>query len=475
MDIKETLGDIERAIKGRERVLAVEQIKHLLQQNAQLGTSWSTVGKMALGLGESQLAVDAADKLRRQNEPTLAREVDAAGLLAEAGALPVAMALAEQYLTQFPDNPSLLHLCGTVAAQLNHQQKAVSYLTKVVGLQPQVGISWLTLAPLINFAEQTTLFEQLQQAKAHFDERQGINYMHYQYTMGKALVDRQEYDDAMEHYKKGAQVMQQASRYDPQMDERICVDIIRNYEGISYKRIPRGRVTNESTIAILGLPRSGTTLLGQMLAKHDEISVTSEAGEFGHACRHLAAKQLANFPAFIHTHGAPQSAVDLIAETYKHLLTSRHGQQGMIVDKSLNLNRLFGIWAKAVPQGKAIYIHRDPEHVAWSCFKSPFRGGADWSWSKQNITSYLKHEQMLIEHWRTLFPERILAVEYEQVIANAQRVMTQISEFVGLKPQQQTFSPENSLNPVTTSSLGQVDKPLSRIFQQVADQMVKRF
>lgn len=476
MKVEEVIGGIQEAIKNRQRVLAVEQIKHALEQGTQLGRAWVAVGQMALSLGESQLAVDCADKLRQQvTETTIDSELQAAGILAEAGALPVAMTLMEQYLPRFPDNPSILHLCGTIAAQLHHQDKARQYLTKLVGLQPQLGISWLTLAAVVDFANEPELHQQLLQAKDHYQADQGLNFMHYHYAVGKALTDLGQYDEALQHYQHGAEVMAEKSRYKPDLDERMVVDIQRNYSGMSYKRVPRARIANEQTVAILGLPRSGTTLLGQMLAKHSAVNVASEHGEFGQSCRHIAAKDLANFPGYMHTHGDPQSAIDMIAETYQRLLMTRHGSDGLIVDKSLNLNRLFGIWAKAVPQGKAIYIQRSRQQVEWSCFKSAFRGGADWSWSKAFINSYLDHEEQLLDHWQQEFPERIHRLDYASLVSHPEDAMRGICEFLELSYEPEIITPKNSLNPVTTSSLGQVDSELSSTFSQLADEMSKRF
>jgi len=461
------LSDIQESMKARRRTEAVEKIRHAIEKKSPLKTHWLMLAKMSLGLREVTLATECVDIMRQQTQRTVTSDIQRAGLYAEAGYLQRALATAEPLTLQQPDNPSIMHLCGTARAQLGDFSLADRYLRKVVGLAPHLGISWLTLASFTDFSEDIELFQELLDVADKYSEDDPINWMHYHYALGKALTDRDRLEDAVKAYEKGAKLMAQQSKYKAAFDKRFVTDLQTYFSKQGMKAVPESRVKYNRAIAILGLPRSGTTLLGQILSNHSAVVGAGETGAFGQACAHLSPQDTMNFPAFMGRHGDAQAGIDMITETYQSLTDVRYPGSGYVVDKSLNLNRLFGIWAKAVPQGKAIYIRRKPEHIAWSCYKTAFRGGADWSWSKESIQTYIENEISLLTHWEKCFPDRILTISYEDLVTKTNNVMNRVYEHIGLEPEKSSYSPKGSRNPVLTSSLGQVSA-------DVNDESIKR-
>lgn len=419
------------------------------------------MAQMSLGLGEIKLAVECAERLREQEKRTLATALQRAGIYAESGYLHRALATAEPLTIQEPKNPSPMHLCGTVRAQLGDFEKADSYLRKVVTLSPQLGISWLTLSSFTDFARDNVLFEKLSESRSYYSENEALNWMHYHYALGKAFTDKGNYEKAVDSYKKGAVVMAERSKYRKNFDNKFVTQLQTYFNKEAIQTLPKSRSCYSRPIAVLGLPRSGTTLLGQMLTNHSAVEGAGETGAFGQACRHLSPQDTMNFPSFMGRHGDPQASMDMITQTYQHLTDLRFPKGNYVVDKSLNLNRLFGIWAKAVPEGKAIYIKRKKEHVAWSCYKTAFRSGADWSWSMDTIENYITNETRLLQHWQQCFPDRVLTITYEDLVLNPEEVMTTVFEHLGLDFEKAALSPVGSHNPVLTSSLGQVNEPIT--------------
>lgn len=467
MDVMAFLSDVQESMKARRRTETVEKIRYAIEKRLPLKTHWLMLAKMSLGLREVVLATECVDTMQQQTQRTVTTDIQRAGIYAEAGYLHRALATAEPLTLQQPDNPSIMHLCGTIRAQLGDFPVADQYFRQVIQLAPQLGISWLTLASFTDFSNDTELFQQLLDAADNYSEDAPVNWMHYHYAIGKALTDRKRLEDAFKAYEKGAALMAQQSRYQASFDKRFVTDLQTYFSKQGMKAVPESRVKYNRVIAVLGLPRSGTTLLGQILSNHSAVAGAAETGAFGQACAHLSSRDTMNFPAFMGRHGDAQAGIDMITQTYQELTDVRYPDHGYIVDKSLNLNRLFGIWMKAVPQGKAIYIRRKPEHIAWSCYKTAFRGGADWSWSKESIQTYIQNEISLLTHWEKCFPDRILTINYEELVTNTTEVMNKVYGHIGLEPEESAYSPKGSKNPVLTSSLGQVNEDIS-------DESIKR-
>lgn len=454
------LQDVIDAIKAGHRTEAEAVLSHLIELEATKEQDWLQVAAIALSIGEIQACLAALKLFRKPKEMGLNQLIQCAGLYAEAGQFEKAITLVQPQADKKLPYPAIYHLLGTVKAQLGQLADAKQDLATALNLSPHLGITWFTLASLVNFSKNPTLFEQLQQVYQQHAAATGEDSRHLHYTMAKAYDDRGQWQLAWQSYQKGAEQIAPLSRYNPDEHTEFTQNLIKQYSAEVQHRLPKNNDATFSPIAILGLPRSGTTLLGQMLSCNSQVDGVAELNSMAIACMHLKREQLSKFPEFIRQHGNPQAGTEHIAAVYQRVSRQRIPGQSRIVDKALNLTQYFGIWAQIFPEAKAVFVHRNDEDIAWSCFKTNFRSQAAWSWAPESIAHYMKNERALMTHWKKLYPEKILQVEYAELIRNPEQQLKQICQHLSLPFEASMLQFYRSKTPVLTSSLGQVHQPL---------------
>ncbi|WP_337879218.1 sulfotransferase [Rheinheimera sp.] len=414
---------------------------------------------VAIGIGELALARLLLDQFRQRKEMTLNELLQCAGLYAEAGQPDLAIQLVQPQAQQGLPYPGIYHLLGTAKSQTGAIAAAVTELKKALSLSPQSGISWLTLASMVNFAKDEQAFSRLSAAYQQHLQPAQAEARHFHYAMAKAWDDRGDYQQAWQCYQQGAALAAAQSRYQPAEHQQFVQQLMADSQWPNPKRQHRV-VAAKPPVAILGVPRSGTTLLGQMLGCHSALNAAAEHPALAVSCMHLSRSQLSQFNQYLAVHGAPGAALEHMAALYLRLAGERTPGQGAIVDKALNLTQYFDIWATLFPQGKAIYIRRDDAETAWSCYKTNFRQQADWSWRADDIASYLRLERQLMQHWLALYPERILTVDYADLLNSPEQTLRRICQHLQLPFEPAMLSFYQNRAPVQTASVGQVHQPL---------------
>lgn len=454
------LQDVMNAIKAGHRTEAEAVLAHLIESGATKEQDWLLVAATALSIGEIQASLEALKLFRKRKEMDLNQLIQCAGLYAEAGQFEKALALVQPQADKKLPYPAIYHLLGTVKAQLGLLLEAKQDLGKALSLSPHLGITWFTLASLVDFSKNPTLFEQLRHLYKQHAITKGEDSRHLHFTMAKAYDDCGQWELAWQSYQKGAEQIAPLSRYNPAEHRAFTQNLIQQYSAEVQNKLPKNNAAGFSPIAILGLPRSGTTLLGQMLSCNSQVDGVAELNAMAIACMHLKREQLSKFPDFIRQHGDPQAGTEHIAAVYQRVSRQRIPGRNRIVDKALNLTQYFGIWAQIFPAAKAVFVHRNDEDIAWSCFKTNFRNQADWSWSPESIADYMLNERALIAHWKRLHPEKILQVEYAELVRNPEPQLQLICQHLNLQYEPAMLQFYQSKAPVLTSSLGQVHQPL---------------
>lgn len=480
--------DVIDAVKAGRRTEAEAILSYLIEQALPNDPQLLMLGGIALSLGEVDLCVQALGKFRQSSSMELNHLIQAAGLYAEAGQLTKAIAIVQPQAEKKLPYPAIYHLLGTVKAQIGRLAEARLDLIQALTLSPHLGVSWFTLASLINFSRQPPVLAQLQQCYRRFGEpsiasepaepnaakqEAADSYLHY--AMAKAYSDLGQHAEAWQTYQRGASMQLARSLYDAAEHDRYVSAVIDNFTAEAVAQMPVNLASTTTPVAILGLPRSGTTLLGQMLSCHPQVAGAAELTAMPVAIMHLTRQQHSEFPHFIRQHGDPQSGIEHLAQVYQRISAQRIPAPGMVVDKGLTLTQHFGIWRQMFPGGKAVFIRRNDEDVAWSCFKSHFRSQADWSWSPEHIAEYMQNERRLMAHWLSLYPEQILQVDYERLVREPEQVLRQICQHLGMAFDPAMLQFHQSTSPVLTSSLGQVHQPLFQRESTAAQQYPEFF
>jgi hypothetical protein len=275
------------------------------------------------------------------------------------------------------------------------------------------------------------------------------------YALGKALDDLGEIDDAFDAFAGGAALVAAERAYDAGADRRQAAAMLEEWEDITLP--PFVRTRGEAPVFVTGLPRSGTTLVEQILASHPAITGGGELNLLSMVAREADGTG----PGVL---GAHKNAVGFhpLAGLYKRLCAERFGVGDRVTDKSLDIGRMLGFVTAILPSAPIIWVRRQAMDAAWSCFRTYFARGVPWSWALTSIAEHFIIEDQMFVFWNDRLGARLLIVDYAALVTNPELLISQIEAHAGLDHDPLTLTPHLTRRSVLTSSVAQVRRPIHR-------------
>jgi hypothetical protein len=217
-------------------------------------------------------------------------------------------------------------------------------------------------------------------------------------------------------------------------------------------------------IFIIGLPRSGSTLIEQILASHSKIEGTHELVHIPQMARAMRGRdpdpRNPRYPGIL----TQLSAAEFSKQGAEYLAATRIYRTGkpFFIDKMPNNLRHVGLIHLMLPNARIIDARREPMACCFSNFKQLFAQGQEFSYSMQDVARYYRMYLQLMRHWDAVLPGRILRVQHEDVVADLPGSVRRILEFCGLEFEAQCIEFHKTERSVRTASAEQVRKPISR-------------
>ncbi len=473
LDNLKLANDVLLHIKSRNNKKAAKNIQTLLENNANIGKHWGAITRLALSIGEIKLALLCANQYLALNPNSLNTRLQVAAIYAEANRPQKAINIVEPFLTANIQSANLFHFLGTTYSQLGENEKALFFLKNALKLTPNLGIGWLTLATIYKFTPNDQYITKLAQLESEISGDNLQTDIPYWFAYGKALLDLNEVELAFDKFSIGCKKAEKHFHYSPQQHHQIINTIISQQTKDYFSKSPPFPKHSEKIIFIIGLPRSGTTLLEQILAAHSKISSGGETNCMTIALSKYGAE--ASRLTSLNELTEQRKQLQNIYHHYKHLLNEKYSSTNLIIDKTLNLNHQLGIIQQVFPNAIFIKINRDPKTTAWSCFRTFFSSGLSWSYDLDNIKHFFQYEDKLFTHWRTLFSDNILEISYEDLIAAPQKVIEQCCIHIGVDFEENMLQFYNNKNFVKTASVGQVRQAIHNHSIKLPDKIAKHF
>jgi tetratricopeptide (TPR) repeat protein len=422
-----------------------------------MGPQWQQLAHIAADHGELTLARQAMDLFVEASGADPLARYQLAGLLAQGGAMREAHALLCALPEDVPDPAVNAYSRGAAALALGRMEEARALLERAARLRPDLGQAWLPLSTLIDFADEPEMAELMLAVEPVIEKAApGVRAI-YCYAVGKAYADLGEHALAFAAVARGARLKRSESRYARAQDRVAAAEAVRGYDGEVVAAIAgQQKEPTDRSIFVTGLPRSGTTLVEQILTSHSAVCDGGEINRLRMLAREVGGTSHGELSRHVAAHGAVSAA-----RLWSHWLDERFPSPGRIVDRSMDTGRFLGLAAALLPEAPLVWLQRDPLDCAWSCFRTHFLAGVPWSCDLEDIAFHFRLEDRLLAQWQAILGDRLLLVPYESLVAEPTTWIRRVLAHCGLAEEPQTFAPHENIRAVMTSSVTQVRQPIN--------------
>ena len=271
---------------------------------------------------------------------------------------------------------------------------------------------------------------------------------HINFGLAKASEDLEDFEQAFKHYSEGNALRNKLLNYDINQDVKLFKEIKSNYPRLVQNSLePDTASNNLMPIFIVGMPRSGTTLVEQIISSHSHVT---GAGELHFVDQFGAAIACGFFEA------NDQALLNFRDEYLMKLENVSNGNQ-IVTDKMPQNFRYIGLLATAFPEAKIVHVKRNPAAVCWANYKQYFASkGLGYCYAIDDVLSYHKLYENLMDFWGSSLSKKIYNLNYELLTVNQESETRQLIEYLGLDWDEKCLSPQSNTRSVATASNVQV-------------------
>ena len=414
-------------------------------------------------VGKYHEAMTQIAHLEQVEPKNLAHPVLAASVLVNIGDFESAIERYERVLKQSPTHSRLHMSLGHALKTVGRQEDSIAAYRRAINVEPSLGEAYWSLANLKTFRfrdEELAAMKQLI-AAGGIDPR---DEYHLCFSLGKGLEDSQAYDEAFAFYQRGNDLKQQQSGYSADANTADITSIIESCSQDRFaKRNDWGNPAADP-IFIVGLPRSGSTLLEQILASHSQVDGTMELPNILQFVRRLSGKKNKSdtslYPAALWDL-TPEQCLAMGQEYLDATQVQRQGAP-LFIDKMPNNFAHVGLIQLILPNAKIIDARRDPMATCFSGFKQLFASGQEFTYGLEPIGRYYADYQRVMTHWDEVLPGRVLRMQYEEVVEDLESQVRRMLSYCGLEFEDQCLVFHENQRAVRTASSEQVRRPIYR-------------
>jgi len=356
-----------------------------------------------------------------------------------------------------------IHLAlGHTRKTVGDSEAAITSYRQAISCRGNFGEAYWSLANLKTYRFIDAEIHEMRRVLARSDIAPTDLY-HLHFALGKAFEDRGEFLNSYEHYVRGNELKHQSSRYRAESIEELTSVQARVCDAAFFSARKGWGHTAPDPIFIVGLPRSGSTLLEQILASHSQVEGTHELPNVQQLIRSLLGFETVQKP------GYPELLTTLTEADFRRLgdqyledTRVYRGSKPYFIDKMPNNFRHIGLIHLMFPNARIIDARREPMACCFSNFKQLFADGQEFTYSLVDIARYYRAYLQVMQHWDTALPGRILHVHYEDVVEDFENVVRRLLAHCDLAFEAQCVFFHTTRRSVRTPSSEQVRQAIYR-------------
>ena len=384
-------------------------------------------------------------------------------ILHETDRLDEALTVLQRSLEISPKSPDTLNFYGITLKSVGRLDESREFLLEALRGNPNLYGAYANMHDLIDFSkgEGEELFHKLEAIIQTAPNPEAEQLLPLQYAYAKALDDRGEHERSLARYIAGGKIKRSLLGYD-EADIHGFFDKIRQaFPKEAFERRGFDGVDDQRPTFIVGMPRSGSTLVEQILASHPDVYGAGEVKYLSLAIARVRDRfpSIPKYPGMMEKISPAQ--LGIVANDYLNMITAASGNSTRVTDKLLTNYFFVGLIHMLFPRAKIVHTQRDPVDTCLSGFTKLFKDDMPHSYDLGELGRYYGKYRQLMQHWDSVLPEgTMITVQYEDVVADTEGQARRLIDFLGLPWDDKCVDFHKSDRPVKTASVAQVRKPI---------------
>jgi len=404
--------------------------------------------RMLAALNDSGLMVQVARQLPPPMWDSATSLADMAHQLSLMGAHELARDFARAAVARDPRHPPSLYVHATLDVFFGDIDSAAEHIERCVAILPgDPGSHWL-----MSRLRQPDAGTRIDRIRRELDRAPDANAEAFlAYALHNELHDQKDYEQAWQALERGCRVKRATLDYSREASDHLFQSLLR--WGPEEVRTPDGFEDDAvAPIFVIGLHRSGTTLAERILSGHSKVTAGGETYDLR--------SQLHRASGLNYAHDLDPRVIAarhefnyrLIGEGYLHGMRWRNRDTPLLTDKLPSNYFNVGFIARALPRARFINLRRDPVDVGLSSLRTLFSLACPYSYDQQEYIAHHRHHERLMAHWRSLVPDRILDVDYDDLVNAPAETAAAMARFCGLDYEPAMLAIETRDDAVSTAS-----------------------
>lgn len=376
-----------------------------------------------------------------------------------------ALDVLEKAVALAPDNPEALNFHGVALKSVGRLDEAREQILKSLDINGSIYGAYANLNDLVDFSSGIgdELFQRMDEIFRAASDQRAEHFLPLHFAYAKALEDRGEHARALDHYVLGGRMKRGQLDYDEAETFAFFDAIMAAFPKELFERRSFEGVSDDRLVFIIGMPRSGSTLVEQILASHPDVYGAGEVKHFSRTLGQLRDRfpSLLKYPQMMDQ--VTPAQLSIVANSYISFMADDAGSAKRITDKLLTNYFFVGLIHFLFPNARIVHTVRNPIDTCVSGFTKLFKDDMPHSYDLGEMGRYYRKYRELMAYWESVLPEGTMhRVSYEDMVADIEKEAKVLASFLDLPWNDACLKFYESSRPVKTASVAQVRKPIYR-------------
>ena len=440
------VGRLDHALQIIERAIRIDASRTMLHDNK---------GLVLMKAGRYEEARKAFEEAVSLGGGSVSR-INLSMALKQTGDQQVAIEILERVLNEDAGNAEAHAQLGVLYVQLGDTERAARHLRWALELVPG---HVKALYELSKMRSQRLSDDEVSRIHGLLEEARQPNTARalLYFALAFEHEKREEFDTSFTFLLKGQEIKASRNQYDGDARTEYLV-VSRHVFPVGLKDVEPARDDLPVPVFVVGMPRSGTTLVEQIISSHSAVTDGGEVGFVHELAEQTWAMTQEKYPLSMNRINVEQARQ--LRDTYVEKMVERCGRNRFLVDKNPQNFNFVGLIATVFPEARILHCRRDPLDNCVSIFRLPFEEEHAYSHDLAALGHYYRVHVELMDFWKTCYPDRILTVDYEDLVGDLEQQARRMLEFIGVEFERQVLSFFENERIVLTPSADQVRQPI---------------